>query len=122
MSDHIPHFDSSSTSADGHAGGPLLSDFANDPDMLELVEMFVVEMPNRVSAIETAVNEADMASIASFAHQLKGAAGGYGFGSITDAAAVVERQAKVYEQLDEVQGAIDQLLSLCRRASSATSG
>ena len=79
--------ESPTSSGGGQAGPPLLSDFASDPDMLELVEMFVAEMPQRVAAIEKAVSDSDTASIASLAHQLKGAAGGYGFGCITDAAA-----------------------------------
>ncbi len=86
--------------------------------MLELVEMFVDEMPDRISAIEQAVQEADIAMLTTLSHQLKGAAGGYGFGTITDAAAEVEKLAKTQKQIDELEGSIAQLLSLCRRASS----
>lgn len=111
--------ESPTSSGGGQAGPPLLSDFASDPDMLELVEMFVAEMPQRVAAIEKAVSDSDTESIASLAHQLKGAAGGYGFGCITDAAGIVEKDARDRKQLGELQGSIDELLSLCRRASCA---
>ena len=113
-----------STSASGREqpGPPLLSDYADDPDMLELVEMFVNEMPQRVSAIEEAVNSSNRASIANLAHQLKGAAGGYGFGVITEAAAIVETEARSQKQMDELQRSINDLLSLCRRASCQAAG
>ena len=107
MSNHSP---------EASSGSPLISEFADDPDMIELVEMFVDEMPQRVSAIERAAQQADLATIAGLAHQLKGAAGGYGFGTITDAAAVLEQQAQASEKIDEVHASIDALLSLCRRA------
>lgn len=97
---------------------PLLSDYADDPDMLELVEMFVDEMPERVTAIEEAIQLADIQALSRLTHQLKGAAGGYGFGCITEAAGQVEQLTKAQKELDEMEGAVAQLLSLCRRASS----
>jgi len=97
---------------------PLLSDFSDDPDMLELVEMFVDDMPSRISALEQAFGSGDIGEISRLSHQLKGAAGGYGFGSITDAAAEVESLAKSQSKLDQIKGSVDELLTLCRRASS----
>jgi len=97
---------------------PLLSDYADDPEMLELVEMFVGEMPDRITSIEQAVRESDLSTLTKLAHQLKGAAGGYGFNSITEAAAGVEQMAKAEKELQEIEGSISELLTLCRRASS----
>ena len=97
---------------------PLYSEYANDPDMLELVEMFVNEMPDRVSSIEQAIRQADIENLARLSHQLKGAAGGYGFTSITEAAAVVEKLAKAEKDLQEIEGSIAELLTLCRRAKA----
>lgn len=97
---------------------PLYSDLSTDPDMLELVEMFVSELPDRVAAIEQAVEQANLADLAKLSHQLKGAGGGYGFSSITEAAAVVEKQAKLQTDISAVQESLGELLSLCNRATS----
>ena len=53
--------------------GPILSEFASDPDMTELVDIFVGELPERVRAIESARSERNYDIIARLAHQLKGA-------------------------------------------------
>ena len=97
---------------------PLYSDLSTDPDMLELVEMFVSELPDRVVAIEQAVKQANLIDLAKLSHQLKGAGGGYGFSSITEAAAVVEKQAKSQTDINAVQESLSELISLCNRATS----
>ena len=97
---------------------PLYSDLSTDPEMLELVEMFVDELPDRVAAIEQAVKQANLADLAKLSHQLKGAGGGYGFSSITEAAAVVEKQAKSQADINAVQESLAELIALCNRATS----
>ncbi len=97
---------------------PLLSTFADDPDMLELVEMFVEEMDGRVKDIEAAIEGDDLASLAKLAHQLKGCGGGYGFPKITEVASVVEQQAKTADDRDALLSGVKELTSLCKRASA----
>lgn len=108
----------SSQAATGQSQTPLYSDLSSDPDMLELVEMFVEELPDRIAAIEQAVQQANLADLAKLSHQLKGAGGGYGFSSITEAAAAVEKQAKTQSDINAVKESLGGLLSLCRRATS----
>jgi len=112
-----PTPDSGSPQAEANADPskhPLYSDLSTDPDMLELIEMFVSDLPDRVTAIEQAVEQANLADLAVLSHQLKGAGGGYGFPSITEAAAVVEKQAKSQADLSAVQESLGELLSLCK--------
>ncbi|MDP6554248.1 MAG: Hpt domain-containing protein [Pirellulaceae bacterium] len=45
----------------------------------ELVEMYVDEMPDRIAALERAFDSGDMEGLQRAAHQMKGAAGSYGF-------------------------------------------
>lgn len=99
---------------------PLLSEFASDPDMQELVAMFVDDLPERVSALERAIEqeEAGLEDLIRLAHQLKGAAGGYGFMPITDAAREVESLARAGGEVDALRVEVDQLVDLCRRARS----
>ena len=95
---------------------PLISEFANDADMVELVEMFVGELPARVAAIQDAMKANDIAGVAHVAHQLKGAAGGYGFPTITEAAGELERCAKTTAELERLAEQVRSVADLCHRA------
>jgi len=102
-----------------HDNGPLVSEFSDDRDMAELVELYVEEMGERVASLERLWNENEIESLRSMAHQLKGASGGYGFPAITDAAAELEQ--RINEGADdrgELRDAFENLLSLCKRASA----
>ena len=98
---------------------PLVSELT-DADMVELVEMFVDELPDRLAAIEKAMNEQDLIALAKLTHQLKGSAGGYGFPSITDAAKAVETSAKADQDLATLEQQTRALADLCRRARATT--
>ncbi len=97
---------------------PLYSTYADDPDMAELIAMFVNELPERVDALRQAIVEQDMETIRRLSHQLKGAAGGYGFEPITDVAREVEQQARHAQDVAAVKRRVDDLILLCRRASA----
>ncbi len=94
----------------------LVSEFASDPDMVELVEMFVDELPDRVEAIEKMLKQQDFDSLRALAHQLKGAAGGYGFPTITDAAKTVETVAKTTQDVESLKKDVEYLTNLCNSA------
>ncbi len=100
---------------------PLLSEFADDPDMVDLVELFVGEMPGRIQEIDDALATDDLFSLARLAHQLKGAGGGYGFPAITDVARQLEERARAADDLEALRRDIEDLRSLCRRASASPS-
>ncbi len=68
----------------------IVSVYADDPDMAELVEAFVASLHEKRNAIASAAREADLEPLRRLAHQLKGAGGGYGFPSLTSAAGLVE--------------------------------
>lgn len=109
---------SSGPASSPSASAPLRSDFADDPDMAELVEFFVGELQDRVSAMTSAFQSGDRLQLKTLTHQLKGAAGGYGFPSITALAAQVESVLKNEQaQVTSVGAQLDQLIALCRRAS-----
>lgn len=97
---------------------PLVSELASEPDMIELVEMFVAELPERISAMQTAIVENDVASLTRLSHQLKGAAGGYGFPCITDAAAILESSSKAAADTDRLRVELTALTDLCNRATA----
>lgn len=104
-----------------NGAGPLRSEFENDPDMKELVQEYLTELPQRVKAMEDALNGREAAQLKRLAHQMRGAAGGYGFMPISAAAGAVEERIKQLgeekpETLDAVKGELDELLNLCQRA------
>ncbi len=97
---------------------PLVSEFANDPDMVELVELFVSEIPDRVESLRTCWNDRDIERLARLAHQLKGASAGYGFSPIGVAAGDLEQALRsgIEENIQEVTKRLDELVALCNRA------
>jgi HPt (histidine-containing phosphotransfer) domain-containing protein len=87
--------------------------------MIPLVEQFVKVLPERVRDLDTASRNGDRATLARIAHQLKGAAGGYGFPSVTESAARLESAARSNDV--EIAAPLDDLVKLCRRATVARS-
>ena len=111
---------------DSGSGEPVYSLFTQDPDMLELVEMFVADLPDRIEALCRAAASDDYEQLAQLAHQLKGAGGGYGFPAITEAGARVEAEAKTLcrptataPDVGRVRDGLAELISLCRRAAAS---
>jgi histidine phosphotransfer protein HptB len=97
---------------------PIYSTLAGDPDLGELVEMFVAEMPDRIDALETESRNRDWPQLTSAAHQLKGAAGSYGFSAITPYAARLEAAAREGSQEEAILAALSELLARCRGVQS----
>lgn len=93
----------------------LVSDLAGDPDLADVLEEFIAELPARARAIEQACLEGDVDTLIRLAHQLKGSAGGYGFPSITEEAADLERIARRRGSQDALIGTARSLADLCRR-------
>lgn len=90
----------------------------NDPEDAELIEYFLSELPERVEAINEAASEDDIDQLSRLAHQLKGAAPGFGFPAIGTAAAVLEGSIKDLDdsmkKLETIRGEIESLVSLCQ--------
>lgn len=100
---------------------PIYSDFVNDPEMRELIELFVSEMPVKVSRLSDLFDGLQIDELQRLAHQLKGAASGYGFGQISEAAKELEDALKAQDELEEARSQVEQLIDLCQRTRS-TSG
>jgi HPt (histidine-containing phosphotransfer) domain-containing protein len=98
------------------------SSMADDPDFGELVDMYVDEMPDRITALEEAFDSGDMEVLRRAAHQMKGAAGSYGFDQLTPyaAAAAVEAQAHDGEPEENIQKTVQELLDICRLVRAGT--
>jgi HPt (histidine-containing phosphotransfer) domain-containing protein len=94
---------------------------ADDPDMAELVQMFVADLPQRAAAVEQAWSGRRLDDLRRLAHQLRGSSASYGFEVIGDTAGQIEDQIKAMsaqppEDLASVRAGVEELLSLCHRA------
>lgn len=96
--------------------GRVLSSLAGDPDLGELVEMYVSEMPQRVQTILQAHAAHDWELLGRLAHQVKGAAGSYGFQQITDLAESLEHACRRSGEETLIQTAFDRLIDVMNRA------
>ncbi|MGH7242113.1 MAG: Hpt domain-containing protein [Phycisphaerales bacterium] len=106
----------------GNQTEPLRSRFAGDAEMVELVHEFVQELPRRVETLQGLLRGSHFDELRRVAHQLKGAAGGYGFPTISDSAGSVEKllhNGVGQAQLNDLQNRVDELVNLCGRAIAA---
>ena len=94
----------------------MISELADDPDMAPLVDNFLSKLTPKITNMTEYLSANRLEDLAILAHQLKGAGGGYGFPSISEAAQRVEKQAKTDPDLETIQIAVDELANLCRQA------
>jgi len=106
----------------GPGSDPIISRYASDPEMSELVGLFVDELPARVSSMRAAWDNQRLRDLERLAHQLRGAGMGYGFKAISDAAGSLERRLTELtgpspaSAADKLAAEFQQLLDVCARA------
>lgn len=96
------------------------SELADDPDLAEIVELFVAEMPGRVANLEARFEQRQWAELERAAHQIKGAAGSYGFNQLTPAAARLEAVVRRFEDEGAIREALEALTRFCRGVRGGT--
>ena len=96
----------------------LYSDFGGDADLGDLVGMFVSEIPDRIQSMLQAAEAADWEHLGRIAHQIKGAAGSYGFGGVTPVAANLERVCRESNSTNAIREGLEELVDMCRRMRS----
>jgi PAS domain S-box-containing protein len=88
----------------------------DDPEMRELLTLFVSGLQERADAIEASLERRDADRLAGLAHQLKGTARAYGFPQLTDEAGSLEASLLSGQCLDEVRDKVRCVIDLCRAA------
>jgi CheY-like chemotaxis protein/HPt (histidine-containing phosphotransfer) domain-containing protein len=103
---------------------PLVSQAADDEELGEALVSFTAALPSRATAMSTAEASEDWATLRTLSHQLKGAAGSFGYPSITDSCAEVEASVAAGAPADRtaLQARICKLTSLCNRATATPPG
>lgn len=98
---------------------PMLSEFADDPEMQELLQQFLEGLSDYCAQIQQGLQDQDLDTLKRVGHQLKGAGGGYGYPAITISGAHLENtvnQAGVLN--DAVRAAAHELIQVCRNAQA----
>src|SRR3954463_727227 len=103
-----------------HQQPPLRSDLCGDPEMTELIRLFLNELPKRVESLTQAWRAREFQTVQHLAHQLKRSSAGYGFPAIGTAAAKVEGCIRAtndpqHVHVDQLAHQVKELISLCHR-------
>lgn len=98
----------------------LRSEFADDPDMNELVVDYVSSMPQRINSMLSAFERCQRAQLIRIVHQLKGSSGCYGFPQLTAVADRLERKLSSIADQDvpAVDPELRALVELCERMAA----
>jgi len=94
----------------------LVSELSDDDGMLDLIEKFVNNLPSHCAIIESAVASDDRETVRRLSHNLKGSGGSYGFGRITECAALLEDSVRTGQSRETVAAFAKQLFAVCQRA------
>ena len=100
----------------------VYSRLAGDPDLREIVDLFVEEMPERVATLLDQLQRQDWEGLRRTAHQLKGAAGSYGFDAISPCAGKVESAIRDGEPEQRIRATVEELVDLCNRTRCGLPG
>jgi HPt (histidine-containing phosphotransfer) domain-containing protein len=103
-----------------HNNPPRDKNARPDAAMIEQMQLFVDELPQKVVDLHILLAEHDAESIARLAHRIREAAGEFGFAGITQAAAEVESSAEVHADLESLSKQVQTLAEMCNRARTAT--
>jgi len=93
----------------------VYSTFGEDPDLVELVEMFVDGLPARIAELKDLAASNDLESLRRAAHQLRGAGGSYGFSRVSCAAGRLEDACAENQSESEIAAALEAMIELCDR-------
>jgi len=115
------HPESADTSADeqatdpGEGLEPLYSSYAKEAEMEALITRFVDGLAPQIENFRSAANDNDFPLLERLAHQLNGAAGGYGFMPVSHAAAALEKVARNAARPEEVTESLKFMIKVCAR-------
>jgi PAS domain S-box-containing protein len=103
--------------AQASSDGAIRSQFADDPDMTEVIGEFVARLPDTLAAMEESLASHNHGELRRLAHHIKGAGGGYGYPSLTEQARRLEDAAKAADA-EAARLALDDLKALARAVTA----
>jgi PAS domain S-box-containing protein len=100
---------------DADAGATIKSSLIGKPGMTELITDFVNGLPGEVQKMTDMLRSNDLESLRRLVHQMRGAAGGYGFDTVTATASKAEGAINAATSLDTINAEVKSLISSMRR-------
>jgi len=97
------------------ARGYVYSSLGTDPDLADLVALFVSEIPTRLDKLQEAWDAKDWDALGRAAHRLKGAVGSYGFEELTPYLHRLDHSVRTGKPEDEISRALAEVTELCSR-------
>lgn len=98
----------------------VYSVYGNDPNLAELVAIFVHELPQRVETLRAHAEVGDWESAARVAHQLNECGSSYGFAKLSTLAARLEHCCMGQQRTGEILKALDRLAEHCEQVRPGT--
>lgn len=95
-------------------GVGLRSNLEHEPSIHKLLSKFIARLPERVDALFAMLDEKNLESLRQTIHQLKGAAGGYGFPQLTELAGRAEQKIRNGDPFEDVRREVNALIDLVR--------
>ena len=99
-------------------GEAIESSFAGDPMMMEIVRGFVSNLHAYCADLQSALDATDYSTLKRLGHNIAGAAGGYGFPTVSAAAKSLELEVKRESSIETVSVAVTSLIDLCARCQA----
>lgn len=84
----------------------IYSSLASDPDFVDLLEEFVLELSVRQKSMREMLESGDHSGLLRMIHQLRGSCGGYGFTSLTNAAGVIDDEYRTGVPFDRLEAQV----------------
>lgn len=94
---------------------PVYSAYGSDPNLAELVSIFVHELPQRLETLQSHGEVADWESVARVAHQLNELGSNLGFAKLSALAAKLELCCCETSSPGEILKALDRFAEYCER-------
>lgn len=92
----------------------LISSLADDPELVQVLDIFIDTLPEMLDSIRTAWRENNMETLKRHIHELKGAGDSAGFPIVMQHAVHVEHTVATGEA-DQLAQAVEELLGLCEQ-------
>jgi PAS domain S-box-containing protein len=93
----------------------IKSSLTSNPRVMKVIPEFVDGLPDQVRMMIDLLQRNDLAALQKIVHQLRGAAGGYGFDPLTEPATSAEESIKAGNVPERIATEINSLIALIRR-------
>ena len=93
----------------------ILSKYADDPGLAELIREFVASLHQKVTNLRSLLAQQQIGEVEQLAHRIKGVGGMYGYPCLTEMAALIEAAAKENQNTELIGELVDEFADLCSK-------